>query len=265
MGDLGMGLLGGVGNLGMGLLGGMGGGLGDMGMGMLLGGMMGSLSQSILPRTVGMPSFGSGMPSFGSGMPSFGSGMPSFGSGMSPFGSGMDASSASGTLASYMNQNGIKNLDTNDLYKLSQNTSGDVPPGVQNAAKYMLQNPDEYKQIETHDVAGAGGKCGDGNFEWAAQGGLGSNGGQMNAESASGALSSYMHQNGIKNLDTNDLYKLSQNTSGDVPQGVQNAAKYMLQNPDVYKQIETHDVAGADGKCGIGNFDWAAQGGLWGA
>ncbi len=39
---------------------------------------------------------------------------------MSPFGSGMDASSASGTLASYMNQNGIKNLDTNDLYKTAR-------------------------------------------------------------------------------------------------------------------------------------------------
>jgi hypothetical protein len=161
-----------------------------------------------------------------------------------------------------MKQNGIQNLDLNDLQNLSENKSGNVPTDVQNAAKFMLQNPDQYEQIETHDQAGIDGKSGVSNFEWAAQGGLGWDGGQMNAESASGTLASYMDQNGIQKLDTNDLQKLSENKSGDVPPQVQRAAKYMLANPDQYKQIETHDVAGADGISGIGNFQWAAQGGL---
>ena len=37
-------------------------------------------------------------------------------------------------------------------------------------------------------------------------------------------------------------------------------AKFMLHNPQVFKAIETHDVAGADGKSGIGNFQAAARG-----
>jgi hypothetical protein len=263
------------------------------GMGMpdinsLLEELLGSVSKNALPQSAGMPSFGSGMPSFGSGLPSFGSEFPSFGSDMSfsgnstssfsstssfnstssfgsstSFNGGPEASSAAGTLASYMKQNGIENVDLKDLSNLAENKSGDVPEGVQKAAKYMLENPDQYEQIETHDQSGLDGKSGVSNFEWAAQGG--SNGGQMDAQSASGTLASYMDQNGIQKLDMNDLYKLSENKSGDEPEGVQNAAEYMLENPDQYKQIETHDVAGADGISGIGNFQWAAQGGLSGS
>jgi hypothetical protein len=141
----------------------------------------------------------------------------------------------------------------------------------------MLQNPDVYKQIETHDVAGADGISGVGNFEWAAQGGLDSEpapgatdtmnsistqGAMMGAQSAAGALASYMSQNGISSLDPNQLYKLANNPPAGTPSDVSAAASYMLQNPDVYKQIETHDVSGADGVSGVGNFQWAAQGGL---
>lgn len=82
------------------------------------------------------------------------------------------------------------------------------------------------------------------------------------AQNASGTLASYMNQNGIKSLDPNQLYQLANNPPAGTPPDVSAAASYMLQNPDVYKQIETHDVSGADGVSGVGNFQWAAQGGL---
>jgi hypothetical protein len=184
---------------------------------------------------------------------------------------------AAGTLASYMKQNGISSLDPNKLYQLANNPPSGTPPEVSSAASYMLQNPDVYQQIETHDVSGADGISGVGNFEWAAQGGLDSEpsasttepmnstetqGAMMGAQDAAGTLSSYMSQNGIKSLDPNKLYQLANNPPAGTPPDVSAAASYMLQNPDVYQQIETHDVSGADGKSGVGNFQWAAQGGL---
>jgi hypothetical protein len=195
----------------------------------------------------------------------------------SSLGQNATAQDAAGTLASYMNQNGIKSLDPNQLYQLANNPPAGTPPAVSSAASYMLQNPDVYQQIETHDVAGADGISGVGNFEWAAQGGLDSEpppempntldststqGAMMGAQSAAGALSNYMSQNGIASLDPDQLYKLANNPPAGTPPDVSAAASYMLQNPDVYKQIETHDVAGADGVSGVSNFQWAAQGGL---
>ncbi|NEJ33402.1 hypothetical protein GR205_36440, partial [Rhizobium leguminosarum] len=51
------------------------------------------------------------------------------------------------------------------------------------------------------------------------------------------------------------LYQLSQ---GQGP--VADAARFMLQHPDIYRAIETHDVAGADGISGLGNLLAAARG-----
>ena len=96
-----------------------------------------------------------------------------------PSGSGMNTESAAGALGTYMRENGLEKVNMNDLYQLAENASGRVPPHVQQAAKYMLQHRDLYKQIETHDLAAAGGISNRSNFEWAAQGGLGSTGGQM--------------------------------------------------------------------------------------
>ncbi len=208
---------------------------------------------------------------------------------------GMDAQSAAGALSSYMSQNGIGSLDPNQLYQLANNPPAGTPADVSSAASFMLQNPDVYKQIETHDVPGADGIAGVNDFQWAAQGGLGDTSSAtnatnnsapptdadfeaaldagdgddetdatdtMSAQSASGALASYMQQHGIKSLNPNQLYQLSQNPPAGTPTDVSAAASYMLQNPDTYQQIETHDVAGADGKAGINDFQWAAQGGL---
>jgi hypothetical protein len=182
-----------------------------------------------------------------------------------------------------MDANGKGSLTMDDLYKLSQNTDGNTPPAVSQAANYMMQNPGVFNQIETHDVGGADGKSGAGNFQWAAQGGLGAAGntpgtpstgsatpssgstpaaGQMNAQSASGTLNAYMDANGKGSLTMDDLYKLSQNTDGNTPPAVSQAANYMMQNPSQFEKIETHDVGGADAKSGGANLQWAAQGGL---
>ena len=84
----------------------------------------------------------------------------------------------------------------------------------------------------------------------------------MTAQSAAGALSAYMREHGIATLDPNQLYQMAYNPAAGTPSEVSDAAKAMLANPDAFNQIETNDVAGADGIAGVDDFDWAAQGGL---
>jgi flagellar capping protein FliD len=185
-------------------------------------------------------------------------------------GSDMTAQSASGALAGYMHQNGIQSLTPNQLYQMAYNPAAGTPPDVSSAAQFMLQNPDTFNQIETHDVPGADGIAGANDFDWAAQGGLGTvsatpvavAASDTNAQSASGALAGYMHENGINTLDPDQLYQLAYNPHANTPPGVSAAAAFMLQNSDTFDQIETHDVPGADGIAGANDFDWAAEGGL---
>jgi hypothetical protein len=185
-------------------------------------------------------------------------------------GSGMTAQSASGALAGYMHDNGINTLDPNQLYQMAYNPAPGTPSDVSAAAQYMLQNADTFNQIETHDVAGADGIAGANDFDWAAQGGLGDvpatpvsvAAAQADAQGAAGALAGYMHDNGINTLNPDQLYQLAYNPKASTPPGVSAAAAYMLQNSDTFNQIETHDVAGADGIAGANDFDWAAEGGL---
>jgi hypothetical protein len=213
---------------------------------------------------------------------------------------GADLQKDSGALAGYMNQNGLKSLDANTLQKLATDDSGNTPPAVKQAARDMLADPDAYKAIETNDVAGADGKSGANNFEKAAQGlvpgvgggaggagagaGAGAVGGGSNAadgaagshgpfggtgaadlQKDSGAIAGYMRQHGLKSLDANTLEKLATDKSGDTPATVRQAARDLLANPDAYKAIETEDVAGADGKSSVSNFEKAAQGLIPGA
>lgn len=188
--------------------------------------------------------------------------------------SGMTAQSAAGALAGYMNQNGINTLNPDQLYQIAYNPKAGTPPDVSAAAKFMLQNPDVFNQIETHDVSGADGIAGENDFDWAAEGGLDdaastqdggdttSGDAQMSVQSAAGALSSYMSQNSVWTLTPNQLYQMAYNPQAGTLPTVSQAAKTMLENPDAFNQIETHDVAGADGIAGANDFDWAAEGGL---
>ncbi|AIO69766.1 hypothetical protein DM82_4958 [Burkholderia oklahomensis] len=200
-------------------------------------------------------------------------------------GAPMTAQSAAGALGSYMSQNGLGTVDPDKLYQLAMNPSSGTPDDVSKAAKFMLDHPAIYQKLETHDVAGADGISGVGNFQWAAQGGLDSastaptadasatdgthlgvetegEAPRMTAQSAAGALGSYMSQNGLSTVDPDKLYQLAMNPPSGTPGDVSKAAKFMLDHPDVYQKLETHDVAGADGISGVGNFQWAAEGGL---
>ncbi|WP_186133134.1 hypothetical protein [Burkholderia gladioli] len=186
---------------------------------------------------------------------------------------GMTPQSAAGALSSYMSQNGVDPITPNQLYQLSQNPPAGTPPDVSKAAQFMLQNPDVFKAIETHDVSGADGKAGIGDVQWAAQGGADgtqgaqaqptmSDGSPVTMQSAAGAIAAYGQQNGVGTTDPNSLYQLAMNPPTGTPPDVQSAAKFMLQNPSAYQAIETADVKGADGLSAMANFQKAAQGGI---
>ncbi|KGC13814.1 hypothetical protein DM48_720 [Burkholderia gladioli] len=186
---------------------------------------------------------------------------------------GMTPQSAAGALSSYMSQNGVDPITPNQLYQLSQNPPAGTPPDVSKAAQFMLQNPDVFKAIETHDVPGADGKAGIGDMQWAAQGGADgtqgaqaqptmSDGSPVTMQSAAGAIAAYGQQNGVGTTDPNSLYQLAMNPPTGTPPDVQSAAKFMLQNPSAYQAIETADVKGADGLSAMANFQKAAQGGI---
>lgn len=189
---------------------------------------------------------------------------------------GMNAQSASGALAAYMRQNNLTELDPNALYALAYNPAARTSSTVSHAAKWMLRHSDTYNTIEQHDVSGSDGISGVSNFEFAAQGGLAvgddSDGAcdgdedeeasDFDAQSASGALASYMAQNNIGSLNPNQLYELAYNPPATASPTVSAAAKWMLQHPNTFNKIETHDVPGADGIAGANDFEWEAQGGL---
>ena len=184
---------------------------------------------------------------------------------------------ASGSLAAYMNEKGMGAINVNQLYDISSNKAGNVPEDVQKAAGFMLKHPEIYKAIETSDVSGADGISGVNNFETAAQGTPTAN--QLatvmkslvnpqssalsmaeQAREASGALTAYMNEKKMGAVNVNQLNDLSNNKGGNVPEDVQKAAGFMVKNPEIYKKIETSDVASVDGISGVRNFSKVAQG-----
>lgn len=86
----------------------------------------------------------------------------------------------------------------------------------------------------------------------------------LDSAKSSKVIADYMRQNGKSAINKQELDKLADNASGNVPKDVSDAAKYMQRHPDVFTAIETNDVAGADNLSGVWNFDWAAKGGLKG-
>ncbi|MFB4391403.1 MULTISPECIES: hypothetical protein [unclassified Pseudomonas] len=86
----------------------------------------------------------------------------------------------------------------------------------------------------------------------------------LDSAKSSKVIADYMRQNGKSAINKQELDKLADNASGNVPKDVSDAAKYMQRHPDVFTAIETHDVAGADNLSGVWNFDWAANDGLKG-
>jgi hypothetical protein len=171
------------------------------------------------------------------------------------------AKKAAGELAKYMHQNGVDIMTPNQLAKLARNASGDVPSEVSNAAQFMLSNPDMYAQVETRDVAGVDGISGVSNFDFAARNGFqsgtpnpDSTRSSMCEQAAELALTNHMEQTGVRELDADALYKLAMRPGFEVAPETSAAAKFMLKHTDVFKATGTPDVAGADGKSGIGNL-----------
>lgn len=88
----------------------------------------------------------------------------------------MDEHSACDSIAKFMESTGKNTLDTGEMKNLAAGKgpdgSGDVPPGVQHAAAFIMGGPKgdsgesaRWQNIETKDVAGADGLSGLGNFK----------------------------------------------------------------------------------------------------
>ena len=185
------------------------------------------------------------------------------------------AKSASGALGAYMHSNNIDTVDVNKLYAIANNATGQVPVDVQKAAEFMIKNPNVYKAIETSDVPGADGISARANFDKAAQGMVAFDqpaAGTATAtaasklslaqqgKNASGTLAAYMRTDNISAVDMNKVYAIANNSNCKTSKDVRDAAAFMLKNPDMYRTIETNDVAGVDGISGLGNFENMAMG-----
>ena len=184
---------------------------------------------------------------------------------------------ACGALAQYMEKNGMGTMNTGQLRNLAAGNDaaglGECPSTVRDTAKFLLAGPKaadgsgesaRWNAVETRDVAGADGLSGLGNLKGiAAQA-------QRPRETpagACGAISQYMTDKGLGTLDTGELRNLAAGNQADglgqCPPGVQAAAKFLLAGPKAadgsgesarWEAVETHDVAGADGLSGLGNF-----------
>jgi len=85
---------------------------------------------------------------------------------------------------------------------------------------------------------------------------------KLNISKSSQILVDYLKDKGKSAINSDELAKLANDTTGTVPADVSAAAAYMQRHPDVFTAIETNDVPGVDGLSGVWNFEWAANGGL---
>ncbi|MGZ9706953.1 hypothetical protein ACXX81_13125 [Pseudomonas sp. GNP013] len=85
---------------------------------------------------------------------------------------------------------------------------------------------------------------------------------KLNIAKSSKIIADYMRQTGKGAITGQELAQLARDNSGKTPADVASAADYMQRHPDVFRAIETHDVAHEDNLSGVWNFDWAANGGL---
>ncbi|WP_093122836.1 hypothetical protein [Pseudomonas sp. NFR09] len=85
---------------------------------------------------------------------------------------------------------------------------------------------------------------------------------KLNIAKSSKIIADYMRQNDKRAITGEELAQLAHDNSGKTPADVAGAANYMQRHPDVFRAVETHDVAVEDNLSGVWNFDWAANGGL---
>ncbi len=158
-------------------------------------------------------------------------------------GSPEQAQEASGVLNKYMQSKNMDAVDVNGLYALAINKDGNVPEDAQKAALFMLENPSVYVKIETSDVPNIDGISGRWNFEEFSKV-KGDSAAQTS--DAAGILVGFMDGK-YSQLTMDQLKNLAGNKEGNIPPNVQQAAKFMLDNPEIYKKIETAEGYPSDG------------------
>ncbi|WP_175964537.1 HrpF/NolX family T3SS translocon protein [Burkholderia pyrrocinia] len=168
----------------------------------------------------------------------------------------MNGQKASGIMAAYMHKNNMETLDWDGLYKLMTNTSGSVPPQVQQAAKYLWKHREELAKIAALDPDSTTDTITAKAFDRSVTA-EGSTAGSMSATSASGIMAAYMRENGIPTLNMNELRKLADDK--DTPPRVKQAVNYLLKHLDDFKRIEASDGTTPDGTVGLSDFEREAE------
>ena len=171
-----------------------------------------------------------------------------------PAPTGGEVATAAGTLAKYQSDNGIQLMNVNDVYQLSRNPN--VSLEVRNAAKFMVENPDIYRDIEvkgkaTPDQVNSVGEMQQTARELAGDTkpyvpkstspAIDATPTQANVATAANALVQHMKDTGVEELNATDLNKLAYDPA--VSEDVRKAAKFMLQNTDVYAALEAQSAA----------------------
>ncbi|KVU40922.1 hypothetical protein WK68_12940 [Burkholderia ubonensis] len=171
----------------------------------------------------------------------------------------MTGPKAAGIVAEHMRKNNMDTLDWNGAYRLAVNADGNTPPEVQRAAKWMLEHRSETTKMSAHDPNSPEDYITATALNKAAQG-EDPAGGPPNASTESRVIAAYMREKELSSLSYSELVKLS--TDKDTPPRVRQAAKYMLDHPDEFKQIDARDGTTPDSLASVEDFEWAASGGL---
>ena len=173
----------------------------------------------------------------------------------------MNGAKAAGIVSAHMQKNKMDVLNWNGVYLLAVNADGNTPPGVQQAAKYLLAHRQETVKMATLDPDSPEGYITATALNKAAQSDE-SAGGSPSAASESGVLAAHMREKGISSLNMDQLIKLS--TDKDASPRARQAAKYMLDHPDEFRRIQTHSgtTSNDSASARVDDFEWANQGGL---
>ncbi len=174
--------------------------------------------------------------------------------GAKPAPTNADVAGAAATLIKYLSDNNLTLLNANDLYELSRNPN--VTAELRKAAKFMVENPDVYRDIEVAGLAGPDQVNSAGEMQQTAAAlpgdarpyvpkatspAVDATPTPANISKATGFIAQHMKNTGAESLDVTDLNKLVYDPT--VSDDVRKAAKFLLQNSDVYAHIEANSAA----------------------
>lgn len=84
----------------------------------------------------------------------------------------------------------------------------------------------------------------------------------LSVSKASSVILKYLKDNGKNMITGAQINQISENQSGKHSLELVDAAKFLARHPDIFKLVETHDVAKPDDLAGYLNFEWASHGPL---